>query len=289
MDLSNIVTGHEHQTRRSQTSNGSAPQHSAYPARNPDTSYSQSPIKQEQNSVSGYGLTLGNVPTTSYTRQSTQRGKSVSFELLLASQKARLPMRVNIFPHDSTESIVTTVKNFYGLYEGQAVSFEDRNHNTLIARFENLEEGMTVFVKTIDEDAISTTGPASIQGLSPRRPRLDAPFQMLPPQGYGNNLSRPSSRNARKRSNSPTANRGRRSESSGTNPKSRSRPSLKNRANSTQGSVGDANGDDYSDSDGGNGSVTSSRRGRNDVASAEISVENIVEGGRRKRAKFESS
>ena len=47
---------------------------------------------------------------------------------------------------------------------------------------------------------------------------------------------------------------------------------------------------DASDSDGGDASVTSSRRGKvAEVVSAEISVENIVEGGRRKRARFDSS
>ncbi|KKY17098.1 putative zn 2cys6 transcription factor [Diplodia seriata] len=86
-------------------------------------------------------------------------------------------MRVNIWPHDTTESIVATVKNFHGIYDGQGygVSFEDRHGNTLIA----------------------------------------------------------------------------------------------------------------SDSEAGEGSVTSSRR--DNVASAEISLDNIVEGGRRKRAKFDSS
>jgi hypothetical protein len=77
---------------------------------------------------------------------------------------------------------------------------------------------------------------------------------------------------------------GYRSASVGTN-KSRQRLATKNRINSTTGEV------DYdSDSDGGNASVTSSRKGKIDVlASAEISVDNIVEGGRRKRARFDSS
>lgn len=43
----------------------------------------------------------------------------------------------------------------------------------------------------------------------------------------------------------------------------------------------------FSDSDAGSVSVTSSRR--DVLASADISVENIVEGNRRKGAKFESS
>jgi hypothetical protein len=45
----------------------------------------------------------------------------------------------------------------------------------------------------------------------------------------------------------------------------------------------------YSSSDNGRDSVTSSRKAKSELASAEISLDNIVEGGRRKRAKFESS
>jgi hypothetical protein len=77
--------------------------------------------------------------------------KQVSFELLLLPQspqhKARLPMRVNIYPHDTTDSIITTVKNFYGLYERKGVVFEDRHGNTLIARYENFAHNMVVFVR----------------------------------------------------------------------------------------------------------------------------------------------
>ncbi|TKA70869.1 hypothetical protein B0A49_05630 [Cryomyces minteri] len=74
------------------------------------------------------------------------------------------------------------------------------------------------------------------------------------------------------------------------NSKLRIRPGLKSRGSSTHGSFVDPNADDYSSSDGGNGSVSSSRKARNEqLASADISLDNIVEGGRRKRAKFESS
>ncbi|KAK0659642.1 putative transcriptional regulatory protein C56F2.05c [Lasiodiplodia hormozganensis] len=211
--------------------------------------------------------------------------KHVSFELLLEGphSRARLPMRVNIWPHDTTESIVATVKNFHGIYDGQGygVSFEDRHGNTLIARYENFEHNMTVFVRRIPQD-IDDFNPTPRQSLSPRKTRLDEPFQMLPPQL----LSRPSSRSARNRSMSPDNQRGRRSLSRSTNRKSRSRPGFKSRATSSHGSLADLNGD-YSDSEAGEGSVTSSRK--DNVASAEISLDNIVEGGRRKRAKFDSS
>ncbi|EEY13937.1 conserved hypothetical protein [Verticillium alfalfae VaMs.102] len=77
--------------------------------------------------------------------------KKVTFELLFTETqvRGRLPMRVDIFPHDSTDSIVTTVKNFYGLYSGptgsRGVSFEDQDGTTLIARYENFRNCMTVY------------------------------------------------------------------------------------------------------------------------------------------------
>jgi hypothetical protein len=212
------------------------------------------------------------------------RPKNIMFEYLLtetSQQRARLPMRVNIYPHDGTDSIITTVKNFYGLYDGNGVSFEDKDGNTLIARYENFDDRMTVYVRVVDEVA-SNAGTPPTQTTSPRRPRLGPAFEMHSANGE-QSISRPSSRAARKRSTSPSAQYGHRSTSVATN-LSRARPNLKARINSIQGDF------DYdSDSDGGNASVTSSRRGRMDVASAEISVDNIVEGGRRKRARFDSS
>ena len=219
--------------------------------------------------------------------------KSVAFELILPEapqQRARLPMRVNIYPHDATDSIVTTVKNFYGLYDGNGVSFEDKEGNTLIARYENFQNRMTVYVR-VTEEAYGSASATPRVSMSPKRPVLGAPFEMNAPiqdEMYGH--PRPSSRTARPRSASPNG-RGRRSASVSTNPKSRSRPIIKSRTGSTQGSFADGQFDrDASDSDGGDASVTSSRRGKAaEVVSAEISVENIVEGGRRKRARFDSS
>ena len=218
--------------------------------------------------------------------------KHVSFELLLPQSpqhRARLPMRVNIYPHDTTDSIITTVKNFYGLYERRGVIFEDRHGTTLIARFENFEHGMVVYVRVSAEDLDAEDySPAPRQPTaSPRRPRphLDEAFQMLPPIIHHQVGARADSRNGR-RTHSPQPGRGRRSASASTHAK-RIRPSVKSRGNSSHGSFAEANGDGYSDSE---GSVTSSRRSRKEpLASADISVDNIVEGGRRKRAKFDSS
>ena len=83
--------------------------------------------------------------------------KNVAFELQdngSSSSTARLPMRVQIFPHDTTDSIVTTVINFYGLYEcaTEGVSFEDSVGNTLIARYENVQNNMTVYVRAMRPD-----------------------------------------------------------------------------------------------------------------------------------------
>lgn len=221
--------------------------------------------------------------------------KQVSFELLLPQSpqhRARLPMRVNIFPHDTTDSIITTVKNFYGLYERRGVIFEDRHGNILIARYENFDHGMVVYVRvSAEEPDADEYSPTPHQATaSPRRPRLhlDEAFQMLPPTLNHQAGSRAGSRGGR-HSQSPHPGRGRRSASASTHAR-RGRPAAKSRGNSSHGSFADHNGDVYSDSDGGEGSVSSSRRSRKEpLASADISVDNIVEGGRRKRAKFDSS
>ncbi|KAL9579308.1 MAG: hypothetical protein Q9212_005184 [Teloschistes hypoglaucus] len=231
--------------------------------------------------------------------------KNVAFELLFdgPNSRARLPMRVQIFPHDTTDSIIATVKNFYGLYDGAAmgVSFEDEQNNTLIARYENLRNNMIVYVRVIPEYAQSPFQHSRMawnsgSPASPGRvPHLDEAFQMPPPQpsqynSYDQPISRPASRVARKRSLSPRNGRNRRSVSA---QKSFGWSGGKSRDTSLPRTTEEANNDGlnvYSDSDGGAGSVTSSRKARSELlASAEISVDNIVEGGRRKRAKFESS
>lgn len=214
-----------------------------------------------------------------------QPPKTVNFQLLLPNapqHRARLPLRVIIRPHDGTDSIITTVKNFYGLYEGEGVSFEDNNGTILIAQYENLTHNATVHVRVSEPpQTIETRSRYGGSQPSPRKPRLDEPFQMLPPQPY----SRPHSRVAAKRDTSPLANGGRRSGSV------RAQQSHKPRTLGWHDSLHDneaANG--FSDSDHGSVSVSSSRKAKGDhLASADISVENIVEGGRRKRAKFESS
>lgn len=232
--------------------------------------------------------------------------KNVAFELLFegdTNYRARLPMRVQIFPHDTTDSIVTTVKNFYGLYDGAAkfVSFEDEGGNTLIARYENFKNNMVVYVRVAPDSPQPSLPvgqilhhPTSSGGIQ-RVTKSDGTPHMLPPQpaqalNYGQPVSRPLSRVAHKRSVSPRAGKNHRSSST---QKGRSWSGIKSRETSAHGNAEELNSDainGYSSSDGGAGSLTGSRKARSEqLASAEISLDNIVEGGRRKRAKFESS
>ena len=211
--------------------------------------------------------------------------KNIAFELLLdenSKVRARIPMRVQIYPHDTTDSIVTTVKNFYGIYDGtpSGVSFEDEHGTTLIARYENLKNNKTVYVRVIP---IQPYGDHFYNGFSaePRkRPSLAEPFQMI--DGVAPMLdqpSRPASRLARKRSTSPS-NRSLRSASQH---KPSSRAGNKSRASSTHGAFHDD--EDYSDTE-----SAYARRARNEIfASSDISMENILQDGRRKRPKFDSS
>ncbi|KAI1376529.1 hypothetical protein F4677DRAFT_80827 [Hypoxylon crocopeplum] len=210
--------------------------------------------------------------------------KHVQFELLFPESpqyRARLPLRVQIYPHDDTESIISTVKNFYGLYHGgKGVSFEDDRGNTLIARYENFSNNMVVYVRVIEE----SPPPAGAFGPSNFQP---APIE-YGAQQLAHHISRPASRTSRKRSPSPNGGRGRRSASASTNPtagkKGRSR-STKNRGANYDNRSDSING--YSSGDGAPASVSS--KAKEQIGNTDISVENIVEGGRRKRAKFESS
>ncbi|KAG8530258.1 uncharacterized protein KY384_004759 [Bacidia gigantensis] len=234
--------------------------------------------------------------------------KNITFELLFNSDaryRGRLPMKVQIFPHDNTDGIVSTVKNFFGLYDEAlaGVSFEDSNGNTLIASHENFANGMTVFVRVIpklpeyrtDHEATSERQQAPLK--IERTPHLDEGFQMPPPHlnatyHHPQPASRPASRLARRQSSSPKIAALQHHSST---QKSRPRPTLKrdSREGSFQARLEELNSDAVkacNSSDGDAASVTSSFRARNEgLASAEISQVNIVEGGRRQKAKFESS
>ena len=227
--------------------------------------------------------------------------KNVAFELLFVDApqyRARLPMRVHIYPHDTTDSIVTTVKNFYGLYSGptgsKGVSFEDKEGNTLIARYENFANNMIVYVRVFEEypaDA-AAYGPSSYQGSAdgaqPYHPSEGYSAQQPMLQRQPHELNRPTSRSPRRRSRSPGSLHERRDESAGSAGQKRRSRSIKNLNGLGHG---DAYSSDhlagYSSDEGAHS--TASGRTKEQLGNTDISVENIVEGGRRKRAKFESS
>ncbi|KAJ4512404.1 hypothetical protein HRR83_006920 [Exophiala dermatitidis] len=221
--------------------------------------------------------------------------KSISFELLLdegSKTRARIPLRVVLNTHDSTESIITTVKNFYGIYDGNGVSFEDSWGNTLIPSYDNLVPDSTVYVRIVPAiQPASAVFPHGAHGLENgyeprRRPSLGEPFQMLPPhmREQSHSPSRPSSRLARKRSISPTQGRGRRSASQ------QKGPGIVplSRGSSANGSFHDDNG--YSDSEAGRSSISGSKKARSEqFASSDISTANVLQDGRRGQSIFDSS
>ncbi|KAK3403235.1 hypothetical protein B0T20DRAFT_20561 [Sordaria brevicollis] len=203
------------------------------------------------------------------TTSTTPKGKTVTFVL----HEARIPLRVAIFPHDATESIITTVKNFYGLnYEERVgISFEDERGNTMIARYENFHDCQSVNVRIIENPL----------GRSPSYDRADGY-----PTDQENNHYPPRTTmrtSSWGRSTSPNGGQGHRSTSAAiAGKKGRSRS-----CKTTHDDHGDiANG--YSSGDGASGSVLG--KNKEPIGNTDISVENIVEGGRRKRAKlFQSS
>ena len=313
MDVSNLISHDSPREVRRQSASHVAPHQEQqrfhpYPTRHAVLTNGQHhPNESFNNPITRQTVSRDDqtVPTGLENAPASPTPKNVAFELLFEGTpniRARLPMRVQIFPHDTTDSIVTTVKNFYGLYDGAAtgVSFEDDRGNTLIARYENFNNNMVVYVRVIPDYpqpsqpqrqfAYHSGSPTSAHVI----PHLDEALHMLPPQpaqalNYGQPHSRPPSRVARKRSPSPRAGRSTRSASV---QKGRSRSGIKSREASVHGTMEDVNSDTingYSSSDGGAGSVTSSRKARSELVSADISLDNILEGGRRKRAKFESS
>ncbi|KAI9775107.1 MAG: hypothetical protein M1835_005933 [Candelina submexicana] len=313
MDVSNLLTQDTPQRTRSIKASGEIQQqqehYHSYATRNSRSSYNH-PNAGDRNTTPPthllYSAGQSAQPTPCNQSPPNPSPKHVAFELLLPespNQRARLPMRVNIFPHDTTESIITTVKNFYGLYEGvggaRGVSFQDEDGNTLIARYENFKNNMTIYVRVVpNRPSISSTYDLSFNNaMSPlKSPHLDEAFNMPPPQSGqvpsgSQPPSRSASRMARQRSVSPQTGRGRRSVSASKN--NQSRPGALSRGSSSQEVHHDGNSDamnGYSSDEGGQGSVTSSRKAKSEqLASAEISLDNILEGGRRKRAKFESS
>lgn len=225
--------------------------------------------------------------------------KNVAFELLFVDApqcRARLPMRVHIYPHDTTDSIVTTVKNFYGLYSGptgsKGISFEDKEGNTLIARYENFTNNMIVYVRVFEEYPADPAayGPSSYHGSAEGVQSYhhgDGYSTQPVHQRQSQELARPASRTSRRRSRSPSSLREPREESIGSAGQKRRSRSIKHHPTLGQGDAYSDHHGGYSSDDGAHS--TASGRTKEQLGNTDISVENIVEGGRRKRAKFESS
>ncbi|KAI1126069.1 hypothetical protein F5Y10DRAFT_220745 [Nemania abortiva] len=289
MDLSNLLTA-KPESSRPQSTNAQTTAGAFHPS--PQQAYSAAKLALDTPIIHPASKMASGSPIEPYAGASASSHsgsvsprqpvapKHVQFELLFPQSpqyRARLPLRVQIYPHDDTESIISTVKNFYGLYHGVAgISFEDDRNNTLIARYENFSNNMVVHVRVIEENS-PPAGPFNPTAFQP------APIEYST-HPLGHHISRPASRTSRRRSPSPNGNGGRRSTSVSTNPagkKGRSR-STKNHGSNYDDSV---NG--YSSGDGAAGSVSS--KAKDQIGNTDISVENIVEGGRRKRAKFESS
>lgn len=228
-----------------------------------------------------------------YTQSAVPR--SVKFELVEDSHqyRARIPMRVQIYPHDTTESIISTVKNFYGLYPTPTscpgVSFEDDQGNTIIGRYENFRHNSVVYVR-VREGPPTPGPPASLaNGAGATAYYAQDEYAVHGPHQQGQHTSRPGSMSSRRRSISPGSVNGRRSASVSNSSKTARPRSSRNRAGGSQ-----ANGDSLNDSmngysSGDNAPGSSSGKPKEQIGSTEISLDNIVEGGRRKRAKFESS
>ncbi|KAJ6260487.1 hypothetical protein Dda_4713 [Drechslerella dactyloides] len=175
----------------------------------------------------------GVVPTP---QQSPQAPKHVAFALLTDPEQtdfqgANLPnVKFYINAHDTTESIASTVKSFFGLFSDDPatsacyrVSFEDNKGTRMILSYDNIADQQTIYVRAIAEPILSLRGTSPGKGC-----RIG---------GAAMSRSRSNKRHA---SSTPTP-----------------------------------------DAD--------SRKLVEPVASADISVENILEGSRRKRPKFESS
>lgn len=278
MDVADLLTKEPIHLSNGQPNRAPPTQNRPYLTRQASLSHSQMGQDSHDPAKTGrptrYDTQAGQSPNDTPTSP-LQPPKTVNFQLMLSNapqHRARLPLRVQIKPTDTTGSIISTVKNFYGLYEGEGVSFENNNGITLIAQYENLADHATVHVRVTGELPTVIETHNGHGTISPRKPRLDEPFKMLPPQPY----SRPSSRSAKKRNESPPSGRGYRGDSA--------------RLQSGSAQVENDAVNSFDDSDAGSVSVSSSRKAKAEtLASAEISIDNIVEGGRRKRAKFESS
>ena len=247
--------------------------HSPYATRQ-NTSYTLPPLTTYMASQSNSGSHYGPI---------RQAPKMVTFPLILLKeeqQQARLPLRVNVEAHDTVESIITTVKNFYGLYGNDGVSFEDARGFTIIPSYDTLVANSKVFVSiTCSPNREQGNGfyprSASPRGLFDNGSNLsDAPlFPQSDAGPYHTRNYSPISRN-------------------GPGPHTAYETSV---AHSFEGRgrglyIDTEGAKSYEDADdAASTSVTSSVKPKSEQVSAEISLNNIVTGNRRTGVKFESS
>lgn len=185
------------------------------------------------------------------------------------------PKTLHIYPHDTTDSITTTVKNMFGikLQDEYGLSFQDPEGRYMILRHENFSDDMTVDIR-VEEN------PASYPQYNLQHPQ--AMFYTGP--GLRGSFSDG-------RSVSPSAARGRRSASAGGRPRGMKRQASHRGEEEhydercPQGYYLQQPPQQFLPE----GDEESESRSRIEpVASADISLDNIVEGSRRKRPKFSS-
>lgn len=232
--------------------------------------------------------------------------KSVVFHVLCPQSPetpARLPLRLNVRPHDTTESLMSTIRNFHGLWDTPgtkvlSISLEDQRGSTIIPRYENFEDDMAVYVRaTLDSsrpgfppslcaraNGSPIAGPGNLGNVTDE-PRLyehqSSTFPMLK-TGFQGYIPRPPMIGVSNQlpqyghmvSGRPELHLATRGEPLSL-PDGRYGP-------------GGETGAMYSDSDEGPASTAGSKK---EIVSAEISLDNIVAGARRKRVNkgFESS
>ncbi|KAK6405171.1 hypothetical protein LTR95_018795, partial [Oleoguttula sp. CCFEE 5521] len=183
MDLSNMLTGDAPPANRTMVGNQQQDSHqhtrryehphNGYGGGHSDMNTFQRPTRANNAVAGGSGY-----PRTSPVKKNQ---KQVIFQLIDDHDsriQARLPMRVIISPHNTTESIITTVKNFYGLYE-YGVSFESKEGISIIAAYDNFDNDMVIHVRGVKPPPVVQQERAHT--TSPKKPTLGAPFEMRAP------------------------------------------------------------------------------------------------------------
>jgi hypothetical protein len=203
--------------------------------------------------------------------------KAVSFRLRDSDAE---PKKFYIRPNDTTNDIMDAVKHLFGVAQQHhlGISLEGPDGLSFIPSHENFEDGTTVYVRI--EEPPMNKHPYNLRQTNP----FNGPIMNGVTNGFAYSTGR---------SESPPTFNGRRSTSSSVNGRTRG---LKRQAPSQDVVPGH-----YSPEQIQNGQYYAlpaqqflpdeedlDERGRPGVASSDISLDNIVEGSRRKRPKFSS-